>query len=65
MLCFPNAKINLGLNIISKRTDGFHNIETVFCPAALSDILEFVPQPGMEPGKYIFNASGYRSMGQR
>jgi len=42
MICFPNAKINLGLNIISKRTDGFHNIETVFYPIALTDILEFI-----------------------
>jgi 4-diphosphocytidyl-2-C-methyl-D-erythritol kinase len=60
MLCFPNAKINLGLNIISKRTDGFHNIETVFCPAALGDILEFVPDPDMRPGTCTFNASGIR-----
>jgi len=60
MLCFPNAKINLGLNIISKRTDGFHNIETVFCPVALSDILEFVTDPDMRPGTCSFNASGIR-----
>ncbi|MBE9467717.1 MAG: 4-(cytidine 5'-diphospho)-2-C-methyl-D-erythritol kinase [Bacteroidetes bacterium] len=42
MLCFPNAKINIGLNIVEKRTDGFHNIETLFYPIGLSDILEFV-----------------------
>jgi 4-diphosphocytidyl-2-C-methyl-D-erythritol kinase len=60
MLCFPNAKINLGLNILSRRTDGFHNIETVFCPVALSDILEFVPDPDMKPGSCSFNASGIR-----
>ncbi len=42
MICFPNAKINLGLNIISKRVDGFHNIETIFYPLALTDILEFI-----------------------
>ena len=41
MLCFPNAKINIGLNIIEKRTDGFHNIETLFYPIGLSDVLEF------------------------
>lgn len=40
MLVFPNAKINIGLNIIEKRPDGFHNIETVFYPIGLSDILE-------------------------
>jgi 4-diphosphocytidyl-2-C-methyl-D-erythritol kinase len=43
MLNFPNAKINLGLHIVSKRDDGFHEIETVFYPVGLSDILEFVP----------------------
>ncbi len=42
MISFPNAKINLGLNIIEKRPDGYHNIETVFYPIALSDALEFV-----------------------
>lgn len=40
MVVFPNAKINLGLNIVDKRKDGFHNIETVFYPLSLSDILE-------------------------
>ena len=43
MLCFPNAKINLGLRVISKRTDGYHNIETVFYPVNLCDALEIVP----------------------
>lgn len=42
MLTFPNAKINLGLNIVEKRSDGFHNIETVFYPINLCDALEFV-----------------------
>jgi len=41
MLFFPNAKINIGLNITEKRPDGFHNIETVFYPIGLCDILEF------------------------
>ncbi|HAN76739.1 MAG TPA: 4-(cytidine 5'-diphospho)-2-C-methyl-D-erythritol kinase [Bacteroidales bacterium] len=43
MLCFPNAKINIGLNVVSKRTDGFHNIETVFYPIGLQDIIEITP----------------------
>ena len=43
MLYFPNAKINLGLNVVSKRPDGYHNIETVFCPINLCDALEIVP----------------------
>ncbi|MFP4024157.1 MAG: 4-(cytidine 5'-diphospho)-2-C-methyl-D-erythritol kinase [Thiohalospira sp.] len=40
MINFPNAKINIGLNITEKRPDGFHNIETIFYPINLSDILE-------------------------
>lgn len=42
MICFPNAKINLGLNIINKRPDGYHNIETVFYPVPVKDALEIV-----------------------
>ncbi len=40
MIGYPNAKINLGLKIISKRDDGFHNIESFFLPIPLYDILE-------------------------
>ncbi|HAF29859.1 MAG TPA: 4-(cytidine 5'-diphospho)-2-C-methyl-D-erythritol kinase [Bacteroidales bacterium] len=40
MIIFPNSKINIGLNIVEKRPDGFHNIETIFYPIGLSDILE-------------------------
>ena len=43
MITFPNAKINLGLNIVERRPDGYHNIETVFFPIPLTDILEIVP----------------------
>lgn len=43
MITFPNAKINLGLNIVSRRADGYHDIETVFYPIGLNDILEIVP----------------------
>ncbi len=45
MICFPNAKINLGLRITEKRTDGFHNIETVFYPIGWNDALEVVESP--------------------
>lgn len=48
MTIFPNAKINIGLSITSKREDGYHNIETIFYPVALRDALEFVVQ---EPGE--------------
>lgn len=40
MITFPNAKINLGLNIIEKRPDGYHNLETIFYPINLQDALE-------------------------
>jgi 4-diphosphocytidyl-2-C-methyl-D-erythritol kinase len=40
MIEFPNAKINIGLNVISKRPDGFHNIETLMVPIDLTDILD-------------------------
>lgn len=43
MLVFPNAKINIGLNIVEKRPDGFHNIESCFYPVDWSDALEIIP----------------------
>lgn len=39
MICYPNAKINLGLNVTSVRDDGYHNLETVFYPVPLCDTL--------------------------
>jgi len=48
MIDFPNAKINIGLNITEKRADGFHNIETVFYPIMLSDILEIQAEGNSE-----------------
>ena len=42
MITFPNCKINLGLNILRKREDGFHDIETVFYPVKLFDALEII-----------------------
>lgn len=41
LLLLPNCKINIGLNIVSKRSDGYHNLETVFFPIPLRDNLEF------------------------
>ncbi len=43
MLVFPNAKINIGLNVTSKRTDGFHEIESIFYPLPIKDALEAIP----------------------
>ncbi|HWZ14880.1 MAG TPA: 4-(cytidine 5'-diphospho)-2-C-methyl-D-erythritol kinase [Mucilaginibacter sp.] len=42
MIIFPNAKINIGLNVIERRADGYHNLETVFYPIAIKDALEIV-----------------------
>lgn len=59
MLFFPNAKINIGLNILEKRPDGFHNIETVLYPIELSDCLEFVEIKDDNFNKYFsFKNSG-------
>ena len=40
MITFPIAKINLGLNVVEKRPDGYHNLETVFYPVGIKDVLE-------------------------
>jgi 4-diphosphocytidyl-2-C-methyl-D-erythritol kinase len=59
MLLFPNCKINLGLNIIRKRDDGFHDLETVFYPLPLNDALEAVSL-GIDAGepRIHFTSSG-------
>ena len=43
MITFPIAKINLGLNVVEKRPDGYHNLQTVFYPVPIKDALEIVP----------------------
>ncbi len=45
MIVFPNCKINLGLHIVGKRADGFHNLETIFYPLPLKDVVEILPHP--------------------
>jgi len=42
MLIFPNAKINIGLNVLNRRDDGYHNLETIFYPVNIKDALEIV-----------------------
>jgi 4-diphosphocytidyl-2-C-methyl-D-erythritol kinase len=56
MIVYPNAKINLGLNVIEKRSDGFHNIETVFYPISWKDILEILPDETKESGITLFSS---------
>lgn len=58
MIFFPNAKVNLGLNIVRKRPDGYHDIETLFYPVkGLCDILEVITTDG-SPNTIEFSQSG-------
>lgn len=63
MVCFPPSKINLGLRVMRKRDDGYHDIETCFYPLPWNDILEIIPSKTMSftntgikvPGRYDDN----------
>jgi 4-diphosphocytidyl-2-C-methyl-D-erythritol kinase len=46
MICFPNAKINIGLNVLEKREDGYHNLESIFYPVNWCDALEAMQTEG-------------------
>ena len=54
MITFPNAKINLGLDIVEKRPDGYHNLETIFYPIPLCDILEITTTTSTDSPAYSF-----------
>ena len=49
MITFPIAKINLGLNVVEKRPDGYHNLETVFYPVRIQDALEVYEMDSLFP----------------
>lgn len=53
MIVFSNSKINIGLNIIFRRDDGFHNIQSVYYPIKLSDVIEF-----SKADKNVFHITG-------
>lgn len=53
MISFPNAKINIGLNILRRREDGYHDIESFFYPVHWQDALEVIPSKEL-----VFNTSG-------
>jgi 4-diphosphocytidyl-2-C-methyl-D-erythritol kinase len=59
MIEFCNAKINIGLNIISRRPDGYHDLETVFYPVKINDVLEVI-----ESDKLSFESSGLEIPGR-
>ena len=48
MVVFPNSKINIGLSILNKRKDGYHNLESIFYPIPLFDSLEFIESSEMK-----------------
>lgn len=58
MIIYPNSKINLGLHILQKRTDGFHNLETIFYPLPLQDALEIIQHPSYHSSEIEFTTSG-------
>jgi 4-diphosphocytidyl-2-C-methyl-D-erythritol kinase len=59
MIVFPNCKINLGLQILNNREDGYHNLETVFYPVQLCDALEVVRAASQHPSSAIsFQSTG-------
>jgi len=59
MISFPNAKINIGLNVTERRPDGYHNIETIFYPIKINDALEII-----EADKLSFESSGLEIPGR-
>ena len=52
MISFPIAKINLGLNVVEKRPDGYHNLQTVFYPVPIKDALEVQVMDEAFPSDY-------------
>lgn len=59
MLVFPNCKINLGLHVVKKRRDGYHDLETIFYPLPFYDALELIPhQPEQTEGFVKIPLSG-------
>lgn len=53
MILFPNAKINLGLQVTAKRPDGYHDIASIFYPLPVTDVLE-----GLPAREFSFQVSG-------
>lgn len=64
MLVFPNCKINLGLRILRKRPDGFHDLETIFYPIPVVDVLEILPIESEKKGTIKFKQTGVVIQGQ-
>jgi 4-diphosphocytidyl-2-C-methyl-D-erythritol kinase len=58
MIYFPNAKVNLGLRVTSRREDGYHDLDTVFFPVPLNDVLEVITQSVTTADAVTFTHSG-------
>ena len=58
MILFPPSKLNLGLQITSKRSDGYHNLQTVFYQFPLKDVLEILKDDSLGHGTCQFSSTG-------
>jgi 4-diphosphocytidyl-2-C-methyl-D-erythritol kinase len=58
VVTFPNCKINLGLNVIRKREDGYHDLQTVFYPVEICDALEIIKNNYNANGDVSFSTTG-------
>lgn len=58
MVAFPPCKINLGLHIVARRADGYHDLETVFYPVPWTDVVEAIPA-----NQFTFSSSGLEVSG--
>lgn len=58
MVCFPPSKINLGLQVVSRRPEGYHEVITCYYPVPFTDMLEVVPSD-----TFSFTSSGLRVAG--
>ncbi|MFC2112155.1 4-(cytidine 5'-diphospho)-2-C-methyl-D-erythritol kinase [Bacteroidota bacterium] len=62
MIVFPNAKINIGLRVLRKRGDGYHDLESIFYPVRLTDMLEILPADAvLNDNKSEISVSGLRA----
>ena len=58
MIAFPPAKINLGLNVVRRHDDGYHDIQSVLLPIPVCDALEAVIDPSLDHNAVVFTRSG-------
>ncbi len=64
MIVFPNCKINLGLHILRKREDSYHDLETVFYPVKFTDILEVIPERSQPNVPVQYSQTGLQIQGE-